>query len=541
MGLGATIGNSLQIEPVKRARPGRGQRAERACLTVGLGSLQFGMSKDLYFEHNGELALLQDYLPADQAVAVELSYKTVGDGELRTLTLVRDLFSADDPPEAEVAYHISRSMLCKFLSSLFPFPASGGERQLYGWGEEKTRYEDRTPIDSDLAEKLRAVKEGMPAWDLAGSSPDCASLIQDIEGHEPHGQVALALSRREWWDRWGGHYLLGLLDAHTRQACNSFKDPGPGRYGLDSPLFVACRNRLDSAFDKVKPPKPSRAPTSLSSSRLMTALSASSQGPPPPYTGRDSLWTMSETYLNASAPCFAGATHVRLAATGAKVTTTTTVPIRDLVRGVRVQTPLGPRAVAAVLRTRVRRAPVCRIGGVVVTPWHPVKSTTTSISGGWVFPANMAEAQPALYTGSVFSVLLEPDARPEAHAFLVAGSAADMDSSSSALWGVCLGHGLVGVEGGSGDGNDVRNHEFWGDYARVAAEMARLSSGSGSGVVLCGGVRRSRATGRTVGLRKPGSPSRGLAKAGKTAAGWKVRGRFVRTAGSARKGVVSAV
>ncbi|KLU87281.1 hypothetical protein MAPG_06282 [Magnaporthiopsis poae ATCC 64411] len=138
----------------------------------------------------------------------------------------------------------------------------------------------------------------------------------------------------------------------------------------------------------------------------------------------------------------------------------------------------------------------------------------------------MAEAQPALYTGSVFSVLLELDVRPEAHAFLVAGSAADMDSSSSkALWGVCLGHGLVGVENGSGEKGDVRNHEFWGDYARVAAEMERLFRGNGNGVVLCGGAKRSRATGRTVGLRKPGSPLRGLARAGKTAAGWKVRGR----------------
>ncbi|EJT69090.1 hypothetical protein GGTG_13358 [Gaeumannomyces tritici R3-111a-1] len=522
LGLQAAIGKNYQILPVEEMEPGSGQRAKRSRLTVGLGALQFGMSKDLYFEHSGEAAQLEGYLPADQTVAVELSYKTLG-GERSTLKLGRDTFRADDPPEAEVAYHVSRSMLCKFLSSLFPYPA-GGERQRHGWGEAKTRYEDRTPIDSELAARLCGVKRAMPAWDLAGASEDCASLIQDIEGHEPHGQVALALSRRDYWDRWGGHYLLGLLDAHTRQACNSFKDPGPGRYGLASPLFAARRARLDRAFDAVKPPPPSRVP-------------------PPPYRSSSigncerRMYSMSDAYLNSSAPCFAGATRVRLAETA------TTVAIRDLARGMRVHTPLGPRAVAAVLRTRVWRAAVRRVGGVVVTPWHPVRRTG---GGGWAFPADMAEARPALYTGSVFSVLLEPDPRPRAHAFLVAESAAGA-GSPPVLWGVCLGHGLAGRTRGEADGeeaaedagDDVRNHEFWGDYARVAAEMARLPRGGRDGVVLCGGVRRSRVTGRTVGLRKPGL-SRGLAKAGKTMV-WKLRGRFVRAARSSRKGLISAV
>ncbi|KAL8370063.1 hypothetical protein RB595_000430 [Gaeumannomyces hyphopodioides] len=538
LGLQAAIGKSLQISPVEEVGPGCGQRAKRSCFTVGLGALQFGMSKDLYFEHHGEAAQLEGYPPDDQSVSVELSYKTLG-GERRTLKLDRDPFRADDPPEAEVAYHVSRSMLCKFLSSLFPYPA-GGERQRYGWGEAKTRYEDRTPIDSELAARLCGVKQAMPAWHLAGASDDCASLIQDIEGHEPHGQVALALSRRDYWGRWGGHYLLGLLDAHTRQACNSFKDPGPGRYGLASPLFAACRARLDRAFDAVKPPPPSRvAPPPYSSSS--GGGSGSSSG-----NSEQRMYSMSHAYLNSSAPCFAGATRVRLAETA--TATATTVAIRDLARGMRVHTPLGPRAVAAVLRTRVRRAAVRRVGGVVVTPWHPVRRTSDG-GGGWAFPADMAEARPALYTGSVFSVLLEPDPSPRAHAFLVAGPAAADADSPSALWGVCLGHGLVGrrrceaggeeaAPGAVGDdADDVRNHEFWGDYARVAAEMARLPRGGRDGVVLCGGVRRSRATGRTVGLRKPGL-SRGLAKAGKAVA-WKLRGRFVRTARSPRKGLVS--
>ncbi|EJT82101.1 hypothetical protein GGTG_02075 [Gaeumannomyces tritici R3-111a-1] len=436
LGLKAAMGKSLQISTTEEEEgPDSGQEAKRSCLTVGLGALQFGMSKDLYFEHNGEMAQLEGYLSADQTVAAELSYKTVG-GERRTMKLDRNPFRADDPPEAEVAYHVSRSMLCNFLSSLFPF-SDDDQRLLYAWGIEKTLCEDRIPIDSEIAARLDGVKRAMPAWGRVFECLDCKSLIMDVEGHEPNGQVGLALSCGEYWGRWGGHYLLGLLDAHARQACNSFKDPGPSRYGLASPLFAACRDRLDLAFDAVEPPTPcERPPPPYSSGGGVGAVAVSSHRQP---------YSMSIMYNNASAPCFAGDTRVRLAG---------------------------------------------------------------------------------------------------AHAFLVAGPATDADSPPAALWGVCLGHGLVGRRSGEEEeeeeeAGDVRNHEFWGDHARVSAEMARLPRGGRDGVVLCGGVRRSRATGRTVGLRKPG-PSRGLAKAGKAAA-WKLRGRFVKAARSSRKGLVSAV
>ncbi|KAL8423741.1 hypothetical protein RB596_003815 [Gaeumannomyces avenae] len=556
LGPKAAMGKSLQISTTEEEGPGSGQEAKRSCLTVGLGALQFGMSKDLYFEHNGEMAQLEGYLSADQAVVAELSYKTVG-GERRTMKLDRDPFRADDPPEAEVAYHVSRSMLCSFLSSLFPF-SDDGRRLLYGWGKEKTVCEDRIPIDSEIAARLDGVKRAMPAWGRVLECLDCKSLIMDVEGHEPNGQVGLALSCGEYWGRWGGHYLLGLLDAHARQACNSFKDPGPRRYGLASPLFAACRDRLDLAFDAVEPPTPcERPPPPYSSGGGPAAMGFGRVGVgAAAVSSHRPTYPMSIIYNNASAPCFAGDTRVRLAGVGASAAAAAAtaapkmVAIRDLARGMRVHTPLGARAVAGVLRTRVRCAPVRRVGGVVVTPWHPVRRRTAGSNGnddddddGWAFPADMAGARLALYTGSVFSVLLEPDPRPQAHAFLVAGPATDADSPPAALWGVCLGHGLVGRRSGEEEkgeeAGDVRNHEFWGDHAQVSAEMARLPRGGRDGVVLCGGVRRSRATGRTVGLRKPGL-SRGLAKAGKAAA-WKLRGRFVRAARSSRKGLVSAV
>lgn len=583
LALRVTTGKNLQVVTKAHAEDFWEVRPDDPDLCIGLGGLQFGMSKDIYLEYEAPIqpdepdnagsaekateksrsvedatTALIGKLSGGAAINVELNYKPLA-GEVRSLTVRRSPLSFDDPPETEVAYHISRSQLCSFLSSLFPF--QNQERQRCEWGQEKTTLEDRIAINGDTKHELQKCKEAMPAWRLTvlrKGGDDCASLIQDVEGSHPHGQIGLSLSQRGYWETWGRHYLLSLLDAHTRQACNSFKDPGPLRYGRGSPLFLACRARLDEAFDTIEPPEPSRTV------RRWVVDGASAEPPRP-------LLSMGEFYNNAQGSCFAATTRVRLAddqkdghqsvtafCVGAEgggggdgdVQTAAmpgaTIRICDLRRGMRVLTPLGARAVAAVVRTRVRQLPVCRIGdgGVIVTPWHPVKKASANAGAGncgghsgserveekWAFPAKMPEARLALYTGSVFSVMLEPDGRPDAHAILVASPSTSCSATSSSarggrLWGVTLGHGLAGrqwrreekgtraasTDGGEsagGEEGDVRTHEFWGDYHRVAAELARLQGGAPrgtSGVVLCTGVRRSRNTGRVVGLRGPPS------------------------------------
>eukprot|EP00158_Paraphelidium_tribonemae_P006718 Partr_v1_DN27948_c0_g1_i2_m11128 putative domain containing protein len=39
------------------------------------------------------------------------------------------------------------------------------------------------------------------------------------------GQISEALSRVDWFQRWGRHYLISLAFAHLREASNNFKDP----------------------------------------------------------------------------------------------------------------------------------------------------------------------------------------------------------------------------------------------------------------------------------------------------------------------------
>lgn len=141
-----------------------------------------------------------------------------------------------------------------------------------------------------------------------------------------------------------------------------------------------------------------------------------------------------------------------------------------------VETPRGARVAIAILKTPVSGQVVCDVGDVLVTPWHPV-----STDGGstWVFPAEITKGAPVRYTGAVYSVLLEGGDEPAGHALAV---------GERGLWGVTLGHGVVGGAG------DVRAHAFLGNHAAVGKELERLEIRNGvqreDGVVVGGGVER---------------------------------------------------
>lgn len=418
---------------------------------------------------------------------------------------------------AEMAYHISRHQMCAFLGGLFPIDAVGEHRMgLVSTGGGLAVGEAQG--------RLAQLVASLPAAGHPGD-PRCASLAQDLaEGAAAPsplgGQVALALSRADYLARWGQHYLPSLHGAHARQLCNSFKDPGPLRYGAGSPLFARCRDRLNAAFDGLPAPAPSRPPPpappgwSRSASASASAAAAAAPGAEDPGDAlrssgllrRPAAPPSMRSYNLPDNPCFAARTPVRLAG-GPRV------PISSLRRGARVDTPRGPRAVAAVLATPVRGAAMARWRGVLVTPWHPVapprageeeeeKEEEEGPGGGprgWAFPCQLGreeEGEGAVavvaYTGSIYSVLLQRDDDPDAHAIML-GSA----PRGGAFWGVTLGHGVLG-------GPDARAHRFFGSYDRVADSLRGLRAAKG-GRFYSGGVERSKETGLVCGF-KTGRP-----------------------------------
>jgi len=108
----------------------------------------------------------------------------------------------------------------------------------------------------DLPEKKLAAAQDLvrtlaTEFKTARSSADpfVAGLLEDLEG-----QVTEALSKQEWWEKWGVHYLPSLIRAHQLQLCNNFKDPGVQSYGGD--LFVTLRDEAEETFVALPPPKP---------------------------------------------------------------------------------------------------------------------------------------------------------------------------------------------------------------------------------------------------------------------------------------------
>ncbi|KAK2017386.1 von Willebrand factor type A domain-containing protein [Colletotrichum eremochloae] len=376
----------------------------------------------------------------DSVVKQEAVTLTEEDGEPKQLSI----------PLGNIQYGQSRDIFLKVATSNDFVPENSTIKAVL----EYSRMTSNTKVSPQLLEQLHDLIANLPANKFPSDAQN-KSLVEDLAGEQPKGQVTLALSKPEYYSKWGVHYLPSLLNAHARQICNTFKDPGPLRYGAESPLFVACRDRLDAAFDNLPAPTPSNQHTATHRGRVKMS-----------------------SYNSSSGVCFVSSTPVQLASGRA-------VPIKALRRGSAVRTPSGPRRVVAVLKTPVRREVMCRVGDLVVTPWHPL-----SLDGGktWAFPAAVADRRPVRYTGCIYSVLLQPDRDAAAHALNVAG-----------VWGVTLGHGIV-------SGRDTRAHAFFGDYNKVARSLRAVGVGR-KGMVVGGGVVRDPGTGLVCGFKPHGKRS----------------------------------
>ncbi|OTB10277.1 hypothetical protein K445DRAFT_70622 [Daldinia sp. EC12] len=402
-------------------------------LVIKLDNLQYGQSRDIYLENIDSQGCRVMIKEAD--ILGELRYSRMRTTEFCVLASGAGT-NAIILPEPQIAYHQSRSMICEFLSSVFPLQPDG-------------EYETLKDIDLEhyhLA--FQRLLNNIPARFFDDDYNK--SLMADLVGDPPSGQVNLALSKQEYFSRWGCHYFFSLWNAHSKQLCNSFKDSGPLMYNRN-PFFTKCRDVLDKAFDTIPPPKQScpRVATTryIDMSRLNSRMT----------------------------PCFTGSSKVTLAS-GRKV------PVRNLGKGSRVRTPVGSRCVAAVVKTFVHNTAMCKFADLVITPWHPIR--IGNMTSRWIFPADLSEyARVVNYSGAIYSILLQPDLDSEAHALEI-----------GSMWVVSLGHGVT-------KGNDVRAHQFLGDHGKVMRSISTLSHGT-DGIVLSSGVERRDDDGLVCGFKK---------------------------------------
>ncbi|EHY59742.1 hypothetical protein HRR83_008277 [Exophiala dermatitidis] len=422
----------------------------RKALKLELGNIQYGQTRDVVIECPG--------IAREASIHAYLNYK-LPNGQSQAAGSQESFEKKTALDRATVDYHKSRAAICGFLSSLFPLQPNGELGVIRGINEMAQAHSRLNSIIASI-QSLSTKND-----------PRVKSLLQDLKGDEPAGQVTKALilmseKKENYWEKWGRHYLPSLLHAHQRQMCNSFKEPGPLMYGKESPLFLSYRDKLDLTFDTLPQPTPSLPQRQLP----IYSEDGSSTGT---RSERHRSVTMSE-YRSSEAPCFGGMSRIILANGSA-------IPIVTLQAGMSVWTPNGARKVIAVVKTRISSKAgqtLCRIGELLVTPYHPLLQ-----NGSWVFPQDVAETTESCRS-SVFSVLLAPSRDPADHAIKIGGQVC-----------VTLGHGVV-----AGPEDDVRAHAFFGNHRRVALGLLQLPKG-GSGHFRCSGVKRDPVSGLVCGFK----------------------------------------
>ena len=182
-------------------------------------------------------------------------------------------------------------------------------------------------------------------------------ILRDIlSENENEGQLMRAVSKKEWFSRWGLNHLISYSRALACEQTVNFKDAVVQHFCGD--LFRAIQDRGNALFADLPPPRSSITPHVR-------------------VTGQ----YMSQTSNNASGGCFGGNCMVEMEDGGGKL-------VSLVERG---DVLAGGAVVQVVVKTELTAPAVTMVvfpEGLTITPWHPMKSEE-----GWVFPADIGMLQ----------------------------------------------------------------------------------------------------------------------------------------------------
>lgn len=429
--------------------------------TVKLGTLQYGQTKDL--------SLRMKIASAEEPyLNVVLEYTPCAGSGPEGLD--RQLVNAEALPgdfcddfKTKVDYHDFRSSFVSTLQRVIRVASPDDEKSIQDAREIITSLGARIG-ESDCVEY-----------------PPLAALLEDVMG-----QCSEAVSRTDWFTRWGRHYIPSVMFAHMLQQCNNFKDPGVQVYGGE--LFESCRDAADDAFNTLAAPKitpaeyryvgnktiirnpdydaPGFRPKRAASPGRRAASPRPAASPPPV---RAAPAVSMAAYNDRYGGCIDEACQA-IKESG------TRIALRDLSKGDKVLASDGSVVeVECIVRTACvnEQAELVEMpGGARLTPYHPVK-----LGDDWRFPLDLA-ASKVRTCKAVCSLVLKGRA-PE---ILVDGVPC-----------IALGHGIQ--EG-------VARHDYFGSRA-VIDDLKRFAGYRKGRVELspeC--VMRDPVTGAVCGLRE---------------------------------------
>lgn len=412
-----------------------------------LGSLQLGQSKDSLITvtlpagvplSNANITVTAKYRPTssihEDMISISGTSSSLSSSSSSSSAVA--VAGAGSSSDEEIDYHIFRA---KFIACL--------QVARKCMGSEPPNLVNAQAAVRSLLEELNHwldthVEPRGPKSNSAGTNGPQVSAYHKIQAlsEDISGQVTQAVSRYDWYCRWGKHYLPSLSRAHELQQCNNFKDPGIQHFGGD--LFRRVRDVADDVFCSLPVPIPARPMLSFAQIAASHATAAPTAGPQhqqhhsqPAAAARPVATVGMAAFNDAANPCFhedclvsvivdddddeghdgvvvvdhSGSIRIR------------NVKIGQLRRGDKL---LGGGVVAYVIKTLMEdnTADLVDLGnGLLVTPYHPVKcpdpslmSSSSSLllslsSSSWVFPIDLCPQgmRHGVPCGAVVSLILD--------------------------------------------------------------------------------------------------------------------------------------
>lgn len=373
---GATVASVLGGHPVKSASWG---------LAANLGSIQFGQKRTIAFSMT---------VPAgNQPFAnVALQYAD----RLGEVARVEAVGTQRAPADTTSLGHWARGLASSAITTAISMVDKSGLNAAH----------------AHVASVSKSIHGTIKAPDAA-----TVALLKDLDG-----QVLEALSKQEFFKKWGRHYLPSLCRAHQLQQCNNFKDPGVQVYGGD--LFQSLRDIADAVFLKLPPPTPSIVKNDGTKHAPIANMNV---------------------YYNSGAVCFTGDSVALMADGSVK-------RCDEIVAGDRVWGGFDVRCVVKTVCVGGTQ-PLVRLNPLLgITPWHPIYN-----AGKWTFPVHVAETK-VEKCAAVYNFLLH-----SGHIMTIGG-----------VQCATLAHGAKG---------DVREHEYWGSE-RVVEDLKALAGWRAGYVVI---------------------------------------------------------
>ena len=230
------------------------------------------------------------------------------------------------------------------------------------------------------------------------------------------GQVSKAVSRPDWFSKWGMHYIMSLQRAHELGVCHNYKDKSVQGYGNDA--FSTEREKIDGIFCTIVVVRTGSVPYQRTSSYASTSTSSytPARAPAP-------VRTQAEVFYGG---CVTGDTLVSCCVNDTDANTFSTridkLPMYPDVRlkgGAYIRCVVGRMLPAGTPMIRFRDDDCKTV--LEITPWHPVApigltdSTTTATSAfskgvdTWAFPMDIEGGEPYTLTEPtlVYTLVLE--------------------------------------------------------------------------------------------------------------------------------------